>query len=233
MRFIRRHLAGTTRCLRLEHTPTVVTRMNDMLRLLHDEVDLIAPSRSRGVRHLEAATRCLFRHHLSASVLYSVRSVLRLTSYRAAIHSPPALTSTHGYAKLETAALAHVDDSYYYDAYCRKCKHAARLSLEKLLERLGDSFPLRKVKERLRCERCSSRQIVNTFPGAGQENRLRRGIVFQNTSEMTRTSIGVTHKGSAPTAPAPSGCHSRRPTFRTIRLKLLAARGTIAGKLGH
>jgi hypothetical protein len=27
-------------------------------------------------------------------------------------------------AKLETATLAHVDDSYYYDAYCRKCKHA-------------------------------------------------------------------------------------------------------------
>jgi hypothetical protein len=25
------------------------------------------------------------------------------------------------YAKLETAALAHVDDSYYYGAYCRKC----------------------------------------------------------------------------------------------------------------
>jgi hypothetical protein len=33
------------------------------------------------------------------------------------------------YAKLETAALAHVDDTYYYGAYCRKCKHSARLSL--------------------------------------------------------------------------------------------------------
>jgi hypothetical protein len=36
------------------------------------------------------------------------------------------------YAKLETAALAHVDDSYYYGAYCRKCKHSGRLSLVKL-----------------------------------------------------------------------------------------------------
>jgi hypothetical protein len=27
------------------------------------------------------------------------------------------------YAKLETAALAHVDDSYCYGAYCGKCKH--------------------------------------------------------------------------------------------------------------
>ena len=67
------------------------------------------------------------------------------------------------YAKLETAALAHVDDTYYYGAYCRKCKHAARLSLEKLREQLGDNFPLRKVKDHLRCERCRSRQIVITF----------------------------------------------------------------------
>jgi hypothetical protein len=67
------------------------------------------------------------------------------------------------YAKLETAALAHVDDSYFYGAYCRKCKHAARLSLEKLRECLGDSFPLRELKDRLRCERCNSRQIVITF----------------------------------------------------------------------
>jgi hypothetical protein len=67
------------------------------------------------------------------------------------------------YAKVETAALAHVDDSYFYGAYCRKCKHAAQLSLVKLREHLGDTFPLVKIKDRLRCERCSSRQIVITF----------------------------------------------------------------------
>jgi hypothetical protein len=72
------------------------------------------------------------------------------------------------YAKLETAALAHVDDTYFYGAYCRKCKHAARLSLEKLREQLGDNFPLRKVKDRLRCERCDSRQIVITFLAPNQ-----------------------------------------------------------------
>jgi hypothetical protein len=72
------------------------------------------------------------------------------------------------YAKLETAALAHVDDTYFYGAYCRKCKHAARLSLEKLREQLGDNFPLRKVKDHLRCERCSSRQIVITFLAPNQ-----------------------------------------------------------------
>jgi hypothetical protein len=42
------------------------------------------------------------------------------------------------YAKLQTASLAHVDDSYYYGAYWRKCKHSARMSLVKLRKHLGD-----------------------------------------------------------------------------------------------
>jgi len=73
------------------------------------------------------------------------------------------------YAKLETASLAHVDDSYFYGAYCRKCRHAARLSLETLRKHLGDNFPLASIKERLRCERCSSRQIVITFLAPNQK----------------------------------------------------------------
>jgi len=72
------------------------------------------------------------------------------------------------YARLETAALAHVDDSYYYGAYCRKCKHSARLSLKKLRAHLGDDFPLARVKERLRCDRCRSRQVVITFLAPNQ-----------------------------------------------------------------
>ncbi len=87
------------------------------------------------------------------------------------------------YAKLETAALAHVDDSYFYGAYCRKCKHSARLSLEKLREHLGDNFPLVKVKDRLRCERCSSRQIVITFLAPNQ----RTGNVANLFRETPRT----------------------------------------------
>jgi hypothetical protein len=73
------------------------------------------------------------------------------------------------YARLETATLAHVDDSYYYGAYCRRCKHSARLSLSKLRTRLGETFPLRKIKEKLRCERCSSKQIVITFLAPDQQ----------------------------------------------------------------
>jgi hypothetical protein len=79
------------------------------------------------------------------------------------------------YAKLETATLAHVDDSYYYGAYCRKCKHSARLSLSKLRAHLGDTFPLRQVRYKLRCERCSSRQIVIAFLAPDQ----RTGILVE------------------------------------------------------
>jgi hypothetical protein len=86
------------------------------------------------------------------------------------------------YAKLETATLAHVDDSYFYGAYCRKCKHAARLSLEKLRAHLGDSFLLLKIKERLRCERCRSRQIVITFLAPNQ----RTGNLTHLFGEMPR-----------------------------------------------
>jgi hypothetical protein len=74
------------------------------------------------------------------------------------------------YPKLETAALAHVDDSYYYGAYCRKCKHSVRLSLVKLRAHLGDDFPLTLVRERLWCQRCRSRQVVITFLGPHQRS---------------------------------------------------------------
>jgi hypothetical protein len=67
------------------------------------------------------------------------------------------------YATLETAALSHVDDSYYFGAYCGKCKHTARLSLVKLREHLGDCFPLVDVRLRLRCQRCRSKHIIVTF----------------------------------------------------------------------
>ncbi len=75
------------------------------------------------------------------------------------------------YAKLESACLAHVDDTYYYGAYCRSCGHHARLSLTKLRARLGDDYPLRNVREKLRCERCGGRrQIVITFLAPNQRS---------------------------------------------------------------
>jgi hypothetical protein len=67
------------------------------------------------------------------------------------------------YAKFETAALAHVDASYYFGAYCGQCRHTARLSLVKLRDRLGDCFPLVDVRLRLRCQRCRSKHIIVTF----------------------------------------------------------------------
>ncbi len=72
------------------------------------------------------------------------------------------------YAELDTATLAHVDDSYYYGAYCSRCKHSARLSLVKLRAHLGENFPLAKVRDRLRCERCGLREVVITFLAPNQ-----------------------------------------------------------------
>ena len=72
------------------------------------------------------------------------------------------------HAKLDTATLAHVDDSYYYGAYRRRCKHSARLLLVKLRAHLGENFPLAKVGDRLRCERCELREVVITFLAPNQ-----------------------------------------------------------------
>jgi hypothetical protein len=96
--------------------------------------------------------------------LYS--NALRPELYDLYSSNPQAIGATvraMEYARLETATLAHVDDSYYYGAYCRKCKHSARLSLSKLRAQLGDTFPLLKIRDKLRCERCNSKQIVITF----------------------------------------------------------------------
>jgi len=72
------------------------------------------------------------------------------------------------YAKLETARLRDVDETYYYGAQCRKCGHGARLSIAKLRAHLGDDYPLARVRERLRCEKCRSRSVVVTFLAANQ-----------------------------------------------------------------
>ena len=85
------------------------------------------------------------------------------------------------YAKLETGALAHVDDSYYYGAHCRKCKHSARLSLSKLRLHLGDDFPLAKVREKLKCQLCGSRQVVITFLAPNQRTGTLANLFREDT----------------------------------------------------
>lgn len=66
-------------------------------------------------------------------------------------------------AKLERDTLAHIDERYYYGAFCRQCQHRSRLSLTKLRDYLGPNFRLAKIVERLKCERCGSRAISVTF----------------------------------------------------------------------
>src|ERR1700726_4824194 len=67
------------------------------------------------------------------------------------------------YPKLETALLKDVDDRFYYGAYCQSCLYAARLNLSKLRADLGDDFPVTKIRERLKCERCEAKQVVVTY----------------------------------------------------------------------
>lgn len=86
------------------------------------------------------------------------------------------------YARLETATLAHVDDSYYYGAFCRMCKHHARLSLVKLRAHLGETFPLINVRHRLFCQQCRSRAVTITFLTPAQ----RGGSVIKLFTEKMR-----------------------------------------------
>jgi len=73
------------------------------------------------------------------------------------------------FAKLETASLADVDESYHYGASCRSCHHSARLDLRKLRTHYGDAFPLVQIRKRLRCERCGSRLVTIIFLAPNQK----------------------------------------------------------------
>jgi hypothetical protein len=73
------------------------------------------------------------------------------------------------YARLETGTLKDVTDDYYYGCSCQSCLHTARLSLSKLRSHLGGDFPLRKIRERLKCQICSSRKVTITFLGPHQK----------------------------------------------------------------
>jgi hypothetical protein len=79
------------------------------------------------------------------------------------------LSKSPTYATLETATLKEVNDDYYYGCSCQSCLHTARLSLSRLRAHLGADFPLRKIRERLKCEICSSRNVIITFLGPHQK----------------------------------------------------------------
>jgi hypothetical protein len=73
------------------------------------------------------------------------------------------------YARLETSALKDVTDDYYYGCSCQSCLHTARLSLSKLRSHLGDNFPIRNIRHRLKCQICGSRKVTITFLGPHQK----------------------------------------------------------------
>jgi hypothetical protein len=79
------------------------------------------------------------------------------------------LSKAKTFARLETALLKDVTDDYYYGCHCTSCLHTARLSLSKLRSHLGDDLPLIKIRERLKCQVCSSRKVNTTFLGPHQK----------------------------------------------------------------
>jgi hypothetical protein len=67
-------------------------------------------------------------------------------------------------ANFNTAKLADVDDRYYYyGVSCQSCMRSARLSLIRLRGLLGDDFLVVKVRPRLKCSTCGSKQLTVTF----------------------------------------------------------------------
>jgi hypothetical protein len=79
------------------------------------------------------------------------------------------LRKVTSYARLETGTLKDVTNDYYYGCHCTSCLHTARLSLSKLRSHLGDDFPLIKIRERLKCQICSSRKVTITFLSPDQK----------------------------------------------------------------
>jgi hypothetical protein len=79
------------------------------------------------------------------------------------------MSDSSTYIRLETGTLKDVTDDYYYGCHCTSCLHAARLSLSRLRSHLGADFPLRKIRERLKCQICSSRIVTITFLGPHQK----------------------------------------------------------------
>jgi hypothetical protein len=81
------------------------------------------------------------------------------------------LNKSPTYATLETATLKDVTDYYYYyyGCHCTSCLHTVRLSLSKLRAHLGPDFPLIRIRERLKCQTCSSRKVTITFLGPHQK----------------------------------------------------------------
>jgi hypothetical protein len=71
-------------------------------------------------------------------------------------------------ARLETATLGQVDDTYYYGASCSSCHRSKRQSLVRLRSVLGDACPLVDLRKRLKCSTCGRKQLTIMFLAPNQ-----------------------------------------------------------------
>jgi hypothetical protein len=72
------------------------------------------------------------------------------------------------YATFSTATLGDVDDGYYYALDYQSCLRSARISLTRLRGLLGGDFPMIKVRTRLKCSVCGSKELTVTFLAPNQ-----------------------------------------------------------------
>ncbi|RPG29263.1 MAG: hypothetical protein CBC52_005530 [Gammaproteobacteria bacterium TMED92] len=54
-------------------------------------------------------------------------------------------------------SLNDLRESFHLYAECERCQRSVQLSIEKLIQRLGEDCPITTVRERLRCSNCNIR----------------------------------------------------------------------------
>lgn len=76
---------------------------------------------------------------------------------------------------LLTLKLGEAAEGWMSTAHCRQCKHTREIDLQALVERLGADFPVRGIRQRLRCQ-CGARDpIIGFVPRAFARRFERRG----------------------------------------------------------
>jgi hypothetical protein len=59
----------------------------------------------------------------------------------------------------EDLTLAEAVDQIYYGASCENCKETRQVDLQKLIDRFGPAFKVRGIVKRLRCKKCSGKNV--------------------------------------------------------------------------
>lgn len=59
--------------------------------------------------------------------------------------------------------LGQAAEQQVYLIECTACKHKAQIDLVAMAKSLGESFPLKDLRPRLKCDKCKSKQTIATI----------------------------------------------------------------------